>query len=172
SESSASSSEAPMSDVVGKKNGASVLNGTGANRETGVVLDEDPGPDHDFVGLGPILISSKVNPTDRERFYEAIRSQGPEESPHPNDQGSNRPFMVRKRAIDMAKERARMDKRVSPTAFRVFDAIASRCKWKHRYYWQSMEMLSFIAAQSPGSNNIARYIDQLVAFGYLADIYV
>src|SRR5262249_52861756 len=75
-------------------------------------------------------------------------------------------------AIDMAKERARRDTGLPHLAFRVFDAVASRCKWKHRYYWQSMEMLSFITSQNPGHSNAARYVDQLVHRGYLADIYV
>src|SRR5262249_40703541 len=48
----------------------------------------------------------------------------------------------------------------------------SRTKWKHRYYWQSMEVLSFIAGQSASNNNVARYVDQAVELGYLAEIYV
>jgi hypothetical protein len=144
----------------------------GGSHSASVVLDRDPGPDHDFIGLGPVAISAKVGPVDRERFYKAIRSQGPEEIPHPNDEAGKTSFNVRRRAIDMAKERARMDRRLSHAAFRVFEAVASRCKWKHRYLWLSMEMLSYLAAQNPGNNNVARYVDQAVALGYVADIYV
>jgi hypothetical protein len=152
----------------GNNNGA--RHAIGRNSGVGVALDADPGLGHDFVENGPVAISGKVSPADRDRFYAAIRSQGPEQVDNP--EGDKRPFKVRQRAIDMAKERARRDKRVSHLAFRVFDAVASRCKWKHRYYWQSMEMLSFITSQNPDHSNAARYVDQLVHLGYLADIYV
>jgi hypothetical protein len=72
----------------------------------------------------------------------------------------------------MAKERARKDKTLKHAAFRVFEAVATRSKWKHRYYWQSMEILSFITSQNPESSNAARYVDQGVELGYLVDIYV
>ena len=142
----------------------------GGSPRSNVVLDADPGPDDDFVDTGPVAISGRVKPEDRERFYAAIRSQGPQQVDHPDAEGGN--LKVRRRAIDMAKERARNDPRVSDIAFRFFDAVASRCKWKHRYYYQSMEMLSFIASKNPRHSNAARYIDGLVELGYLVDIHV
>ena len=145
--------------------------GIGGNRGPMFVADDDPGPADDFCDTGPLAWSSQVAPADRERFYVAIRSQGPEQVGDAND-GSKRVQHVRKRAIDMAKERARRDRRLSSMAFRVFDLVASRSKWKHRYYWQSMEMLAFASSQNPKHSNVSRYVDNAVELGYLVDIYV
>jgi hypothetical protein len=158
-----------MSDGPGNKNGASQQR-IGRGLRSRVVLDADPGPDLDFVDMGPVAISAKVRSEDRERFYAAIRSQGPEQVDHAEAEGGS--LKVRRRAIDMAKERARMDPRLSDAAFRFFEAAASRCKWRHRYYHQSMDMLSFIASKKPGHGNAARYVDGPVQLGYLVDIHV
>ena len=133
----------PMSAGPAQKNGAD-RHGIGGNLGPRFVADADPGLGFDFVDNGPVAISAKVSPADRERFYAAIRSQGPEEVETVDDK---RPLKVRRRAIDMATERARRDKRLSGKAFRVFHAVASRSKWKHRYYHQSTEMLSFFSAK-------------------------
>jgi hypothetical protein len=146
-----------MSGGPGKKNGSD-RHGIGGNLGPHFGAPTDPGLGHDFVEAGPVAISTKVIRADRERFYDAIRSQGPEQA--------------RRRAIDMAKERARRDKRLSSMAFRVFDAIASWSKWKHRYCWQSMEVLAFASSQSPEHSNVARYVDRLVELGYVVDIQV
>jgi hypothetical protein len=146
-----------MNDGPSNKNGSD-RHGIGGNLGPHFGGPSDPGLAHDFVEAGPVAISTKVNRADRERFYDAIRSQGPEQ--------------VRRRAIDMAKERARRDKRLSSTPFRVFDAIASWSKWKHRYCWQSMEVLAFASSQSPEHSNVARYVDRLVELGYVVDIQV
>jgi hypothetical protein len=145
--------------------------GIGANRGPMLVADTDPGPADDFCDTGPLAWSSQVAPADRERFYVAIRSQGPEQVGDANDD-SKRVQHVRRRAIDMAKERARRDRRLSGMAFRVFDLVASRSKWRHRYYWQSMEMLAFASSQNPKHSNVARYVDDAVELGYLVEIYV
>ena len=79
---------------------------------------------------------------------------------------------MRRRAIDMAKERARGTKRVGHRLPRASMRSPHGCKWKHRYYWQSMEMLSFISRQEPSHSNVARYVDVLVELGYLVDIHV
>jgi hypothetical protein len=135
-----------------------------------IVLDTDPGLDHDFVDTGPVAISTRAKAEDRERFYAAVRSQGPEQVDHP--EGEGRVLKVRRRAIDMARERARKDSRISDAAFRFFDAVASRCKWKNRYCHQSMDMLSFSAGKNPRHSNGARYVDGLVELGYLVDIHI
>ena len=124
------------------------------------------------MGAGPVAISDNISHADRERFYDAIRSQGPEQLEVTKEDGRKRLVHVRMRAIDMATERARKDRAMSPVEFRIFEAVASRCKWRHRYFWQSMQILSFISAQDPAHSNVARYVDRLVELGYLVDIYV
>jgi hypothetical protein len=157
--------------------GANTGNGTdrhgiGGNLGPRFVADADPGLADDFTDTGPVAWSPNVDPADRERFYAAIRSQGPEQVEIAGKDGSNRIQHVRRRAIDMATERARRDKRLSGTAFRFFHAVASRSKWRHRYYWQSTEMLAFISSQDPKHSNAARYVNDAVELGYVVDIYV
>jgi hypothetical protein len=79
-----------MNDGPSKENGSD-RHGIGGNLGPHFGAPTDPGLGHDFVDAGPVAMSRKVNPADRERFYAAIRSQGPEQVEVTEEDGTKRP---------------------------------------------------------------------------------
>ena len=134
------------------------------------VADADPGPDHDFVDTGPVAISAKVRssrPGALLRCYPLARAGAGRPSGggrHP--EGASACHRHGQRTGAQGSSGCRTCR------LQFLRRVASRCKWKHRYYWQSMEMLAFGQRQKPRHSNAARYVDALVELGYVVDIHV
>lgn len=89
---------------------------------------------------------------DLELFLQAVATQGDAE--------------IRLTAIDNALHRYRAVKEIPHLAYRVLVQIASRCKWKFRYHFETAETLGFFAGTD--GSNILRALRPLCAAGAIA----
>src|SRR4030095_8032757 len=67
---------------------------------------------------------------------------------------------IRHAAIDNAMHRQRQNREIPHHSYRVLEGIASRCKWRYRYHFETAETLGYFSAID--GSNLRRILKPLI----------